>query len=209
MVPPIWFHQFAISTRRRHLRISSLRFCSMVRLSEVSAGVKKAYSRFRSASGPSISFRRLVATALQKEPAPRGGVDDPTLGRQSSQNSAYQHAAWKGMAHGSITCHLACHHFIAGFRVQYGNSGAGLYRRAFSLRRKRTSPRPSPRASKCRAGLASHPGKVTWGKVCRQYVPGQQSDSLPTRPWQQGLALFRPRWSVPYRLKAGTRRLPR
>src|SRR5262249_59184908 len=93
MVPPIWFHQFAISTRRRHLRISSLRFCSMVRLSEVSAGVKKAYSRFRSASGPSISFRRLVATALQKEPPLRGGVADPTLRRQSAQNSAYQHAA--------------------------------------------------------------------------------------------------------------------
>src|SRR5262249_44855920 len=72
---------------------------------------------------------------------------------------------------------------------------------AFSLRRKRTSPRPSPRASKCRAGLASDPGTVTWGKGCRQYVSGQQSDSLQTRPWQRGLALFRPWWSVPYRLK--------
>ena len=108
----------------------------------------------------------------------------------------------KGTAHASITCHLACHNFNAGFRVQYGNSGAGLHRQAFSLRRKRPSPRPSPRASKCRAGLASDPGKVTWGKVCRQYVPGQQSDSLPTPPWQQGLAVFRPWWSVPYHLKS-------
>jgi hypothetical protein len=54
---------------------------------------KKAYSRFRSASGPSISFRRLVATALQKEPPLRGGVDDPTLRRQSAQNPAYRYAA--------------------------------------------------------------------------------------------------------------------
>jgi len=107
----------------------------------------------------------------------------------------------KGMAHASITCCLACHNFIAGFRAQYGNSGAGMHRGVFSLRRKRTSPRPSPRAGKCRAGLASDPGKLTWGKGCRQYVPRQQSDSLPTRHWQQGLALFRPWCSVPYRLK--------
>jgi hypothetical protein len=33
------------------------------------------------------------------------------------------------------------------------------------------------------------------------YVPGQQADSLPTCPWQRGLALFRPWWSVPYDLK--------
>src|SRR5262245_8285056 len=105
------------------------------------------------------------------------------------------------MAHASITCHLACHNFIAGFRVEYGNSGAGMHRGAFSLRRKRTSPRPSPRASKCRTGLASDPGRVTWGKGCREYVSGQQSDSLQTRPWQRGLALFRPWWSVPYHLK--------
>src|SRR5215813_9296211 len=39
------------------------------------------------------------------------------------------------------------------------------------------------------------------GKGCRQYVSGQQSDSLQTRPSQRGLALFRPWWSVPYRLK--------
>ena len=102
----------------------------------------------------------------------------------------------------SITCHLACHNFIAGFCVEYGNSGAGMHRGAFSLRRKRTSPRQSPRASKCRAGLASDPGRVTWGKGCRQYVSGQQSDSLQTRPWQRGLALFRPWWSVPYHLKS-------
>jgi hypothetical protein len=114
-------------------------------------------------------------------------------------------ASWrrgKGTAHGSITCHLACHNFIAGLRVEYGNSGAGMHRGAFSLRRKRASPRPSPRASKCRAGLASDPGRVTWGKGCRQYVSGQQSDSLPTCPWQRGLALFRPWWSVPYHLTA-------
>ena len=77
-----------------------------------------------------------------------------------------------------------------------------MHRGAFSLWRKRTSPRPSPRASKCRAGLASDPGRVTWGKGCRQYVSGQQSDSLQTRPWQRGLALFRPWWSVPYHLKS-------
>jgi hypothetical protein len=79
----------------------------------------------------------------------------------------------KRMTHASISCHLACHNFIAGFRVEYGNSGAGVHRGAFSLRRKRASPRPSPRASKCRAGLASDPGGVTWGKGCRQYVSGQ------------------------------------
>jgi hypothetical protein len=76
-----------------------------------------------------------------------------------------------------------------------------MHRGAFSLRRKRTSPRPRPRASKCRAGLASDPGRVTWGKGCRQYVSGQQPDSLQTRPWQRGLALFRPWCSVPYHLK--------
>src|SRR5262245_30916398 len=59
----------------------------------------------------------------------------------------------KGTAHASITCHLACHNFIAGFRVEYGNSGAGMQRGAFSLRRKRTSPRPSP----CRAGHGTIP----------------------------------------------------
>jgi hypothetical protein len=53
----------------------------------------------------------------------------------------------------------------------------------------------------CRAGLASDPGGVTWDKGCRQYVSGQQSDSLQTRSWQPGLALFRPWWSVPYHLK--------
>jgi hypothetical protein len=181
----------------------------MVRLSEGGCRSKKTYSRFRSASGPSISFRRLGATTLQKEPAPRGGVDDPTLRRQPAQTPRTDTRPGKGMAHASIACHLVCHNFIAGFRVQCGNSGAGMHRGTFSLRRKRTSPRPNPCASKCRAGLASDPGKVTWGKVCRQYVPRQQSDSLPTRARQQGLALFRPRWSVPYRLKACTGRLPR
>ena len=108
----------------------------------------------------------------------------------------------KGTAHASITCHLACHNFIAGFCVEYGNSGAGMHRGAFSLRRKWTSPRSSPRASQCRAGLASDPGGVTWGKGCRQCVSGQQSDSLQSRPWQRGLALFRPWWSVPYHLRS-------
>ena len=107
----------------------------------------------------------------------------------------------KATAHASITCHVACHNFIAGFPVEYGNSGAGMHRGAFSLWRKRTSPRPNPRASKCRAGLASDPGSVTWGTGCRQYVSGQQSDSLPARPWQRRLALFRSWWSVPYHLK--------
>ena len=107
----------------------------------------------------------------------------------------------KGTAHASITCHLGCCNFVAGFRVKYGNGGTGMHWGAFSLRRKRTSPRPSPRASKCRAGLASDPGKVTWGKGRYQYASGQQTDSLPTCPWQRGLALFRPWWSVPHHLK--------
>src|ERR1700741_2317191 len=79
-------------------------------------------------------------------------------------------AKWEtvsGQFGGYLTCHLASHNFIAGFRVEYGNSGAGMHRGGFSLRRKRTSPRPSPRAGKCRAGLASDPGGVTWGKDCR------------------------------------------
>ena len=107
----------------------------------------------------------------------------------------------KGTAHASITCHLACHNFVAGSGVEYGDSGTGMHRGAVSLRWKRTAPRPSPRASKCHPGLASNPGKVTWGNGCRRYVSGQQADSLPTCPWQRRLALFRPWWSVSYRLK--------
>src|SRR6516225_6577108 len=30
----------------------------------------------------------------------------------------------------------------------------------------------------------------------------EQSDSLQTRPWQRGLALFRPWWSAPYHLRS-------
>ena len=130
----------------------------------------------------------------------RSGAIDPAL--TDTKPRVPICCSGKGTAHASITCHLACDNFIAGFRVEYGNSSAGMHRGAFSLRRKRTSPRPNPRASKCRAGLASDPGRVTWGKGCRQYVSGQQSDSLPTHPWQQGLALFRPWWSVPYHLKS-------
>jgi len=131
--------------------------------------------------------------------AQRGGCWRSSIDRHKTPRTICR--GGKGTAHASITCHLACHNFVAGFRVEYGNSGTGMHRGAFSLRRKRTSPRPSPRASKCRAGLASHPGRVTWGKGCRQYVSGQQSDSLQTRAWQRALALFRPRWSVPCHLK--------
>jgi len=88
----------------------------------------------------------------------------------------------KGTAHASTICHLACHDFIAGFCAEFGNSGAGMHRGAFSLRRKRTSPRPGPRASKCRTGLASDPGKVTWGESRRQYASRHRTDSLQTRP---------------------------
>src|SRR5262249_44537712 len=44
---------------------------------------------------------------------------------------------WEREGYASITCHLASHNFIAGFRVEYGNSDAGMHRGAFSLRRKR------------------------------------------------------------------------
>ena len=125
----------------------------------------------------------------------------PSAGPSTERRTHITHSSRiglrKGTAHASITRHLACHNFIAGFRVEYGNSGTGMHRGALSLRRKRTSPRPSPRASKRRAGLAGGPGRVTWGKGCLQYVSGQEPDSVQTRPWQRGLALFRPWWSVP------------
>ena len=125
----------------------------------------------------------------------------PSNARRPSPDASRHMHGGKGTAHDSITCHLACRDFIAGSRLEYGSSGAGMHRRAFSLRRKRTSSRSSPRASKCRAGLASDPGKVTWGKGRHRHVSGQQADSLSTCPWQRGLALFRPWWSLPYHLR--------
>jgi hypothetical protein len=176
----------ATEAERRHPQLRSL------------PGRRARPSRPPCATAPTASP---VVTTLEPQSSvvARSGTMDPALTDTKSRVPIC--GSGKETAHGSIACHPACHNFTAGFRVEYGNSGAGMHRGAFSLRRKRTSRRPSPRGSKCRTGVASDPGRVTWCKGCREYVSRQQSDSLQARPWQRGLALFRPWWPVPYRLK--------